>query len=109
MQLQKMLLLLSTFFIIGSSATKYELGEEIPFSFKKGPSFDMKIMEFLYEEHEEVEKQLWCVQANFFETGNKTPQIDFLLRLDSLLVSFKLMHYIPLTVTPRRTRRTYFH
>ena len=86
MQIQKMLLLLSTFFIIGSSTTEYELGKETLFTFEEGESY-RKIMEIPYEEHEEVEKQLWCVQANFSETGSKTPQIDFLLRLDSLLMS----------------------
>ena len=85
MQFQKMLLLLSSFFIFGSSATMYKRGQDTPFTFNKGES--LKIMEIPFEDHEEVEKQLWCVQANFSETGNKTTQIDFLLRLDSLVVS----------------------
>ena len=89
MQLQKMLLLLSTFFIIGSLASKYELGKEYSFTFEEGEDFQKKIMKIPFEEHEEVEKQLWCVQANFSEAGNKMPQIDFQLRLDSLLMSSK--------------------
>ena len=72
--------LLSTFFIIGL-ATKLERGEEITISVKDGGCHHLLIN---YEEPVDMKNQFWCVQANFLEPVNKTPKIDFLLRLVTL-------------------------